>query len=171
MRYISTRGQAPALAFEDVMLTGLAPEKVKVNTLYLGGGFGIPYFPGEQPLELAPIGAALADIVAEAAARLPQARIVLELGRYLVGEAGIYAEANADESVDFENLHSQLPTTMTGCNSPRKRLESAKCWQVVKRLRSCEGAPDLADSPNNNLIGKLIGYLVTDFIKANIEPA
>ncbi|WP_343589026.1 formimidoylglutamase [Flavobacterium sp.] len=38
-------------------------------------------------------------------------------------------------------------------------------------LHICEGAPDLDNSPNNNLIGKLIGYLVTDFIKANIEPA
>jgi formiminoglutamase len=36
-------------------------------------------------------------------------------------------------------------------------------------LHICEGAPDLEDSPNNNLIGKLIGYLVTDFIKANNE--
>jgi len=36
-------------------------------------------------------------------------------------------------------------------------------------LHVCEGAPDLDNSPNNNLIGKLIGYLVTDFIKANIE--
>lgn len=36
-------------------------------------------------------------------------------------------------------------------------------------LHICEGAPDLDDSPNNNLIGKLIGYLITDFIKANNE--
>ncbi|MWB93225.1 arginase [Flavobacterium sp. GA093] len=36
-------------------------------------------------------------------------------------------------------------------------------------LHICEGAPDLDDSPNNHLIGKLIGYLVTDFIKANFE--
>jgi formiminoglutamase len=36
-------------------------------------------------------------------------------------------------------------------------------------LHICEGAPDLDNSPNNNLIGKLIGYLVTDFIKANHE--
>ncbi|MBE8726553.1 formimidoylglutamase [Flavobacterium hungaricum] len=36
-------------------------------------------------------------------------------------------------------------------------------------LHICEGAPDLDNAPNNNLIGKLIGYLVTDFIKANIE--
>jgi diaminopimelate decarboxylase len=31
-----------------------------VRFLNLGGGFGIPYFPGEQPLDLAPIGANLA---------------------------------------------------------------------------------------------------------------
>lgn len=69
-------------------LAGHAP--APVQTLNLGGGFGIPYFPGEQALDLAPIGDALAAIAAEAAHRLPAARIVLELGRYLVGEAGIY---------------------------------------------------------------------------------
>ncbi|MEO7978731.1 formimidoylglutamase [Flavobacterium sp.] len=36
-------------------------------------------------------------------------------------------------------------------------------------LHICEGAPDLDQSPNNHLIGKLIGYLITDFIKANHE--
>lgn len=34
-------------------------------------------------------------------------------------------------------------------------------------LHICEGAPDLGEEKNNHLIGKLIGYLVTDFIKAN----
>jgi len=39
-------------------------------------------------------------------------------------------------------------------------------------LHICEGAPDLAEGKNNHLIGKLIGYLVTDFIKSHnsIEP-
>ncbi|WP_426065134.1 formimidoylglutamase [Flavobacterium sp. DSP2-3-1] len=35
-------------------------------------------------------------------------------------------------------------------------------------LHICEGAPDLGEEKNNHLIGKLIGYLVTDFIKSNI---
>lgn len=35
-------------------------------------------------------------------------------------------------------------------------------------LHICEGAPDLGEDKNNHLIGKLIGYLVTDFIKANL---
>jgi len=34
-------------------------------------------------------------------------------------------------------------------------------------LHICEGAPDLCYEKNNHLIGKLIGYLVTDFIKSN----
>ena len=34
-------------------------------------------------------------------------------------------------------------------------------------IHICEGAPDLGEDKNNHLIGKLIGHLVTDFIKAN----
>jgi diaminopimelate decarboxylase len=74
-----------------------APAPVKA--LNLGGGFGIPYFPGEQRLDLQPIGANLAAIVARARAELPQARIVIELGRYLVGEAGIYVCRVVDRKV------------------------------------------------------------------------
>ncbi len=74
-----------------------APSPVKF--LNLGGGFGIPYFPGEQPLDLAPIGANLADIVAQAGNALPQAEIVIELGRYLVGEAGLYVARVLDKKV------------------------------------------------------------------------
>ncbi|WP_310381297.1 formimidoylglutamase [Flavobacterium sp.] len=33
-------------------------------------------------------------------------------------------------------------------------------------IHICEGAPELCYDKNNHLIGKLIGYLVTDFIKA-----
>ncbi|HRQ56542.1 MAG TPA: pyridoxal-dependent decarboxylase, exosortase A system-associated [Azoarcus taiwanensis] len=70
-----------------------------VRFLNLGGGFGIPYFPGEQPLDLAPIGDNLATIVAEAANKLPDAEIVLELGRYFVGEAGIYVARVLDRKL------------------------------------------------------------------------
>jgi diaminopimelate decarboxylase len=78
-------------------LAALASTPVKF--LNLGGGFGIPYFPGEQRLDLAPIGANLADIVERAARELPQAGIVIELGRYLVGEAGVYVARVVDRKV------------------------------------------------------------------------
>jgi len=61
-----------------------------VRWLNIGGGLGVPYFPGEQRLDLAPIGDNLAGLVARAAVALPRAEIVMELGRYLVAEAGIY---------------------------------------------------------------------------------
>jgi formiminoglutamase len=36
-------------------------------------------------------------------------------------------------------------------------------------MHICEGAPELGEEKNNHLIGKLIGYLVTDFIKSRRE--
>jgi diaminopimelate decarboxylase len=65
-----------------------APSPVRL--LNIGGGFGIPYFPGEHPLDIAAVGASLSRLLDGLPGRLPQARIVIELGRYLVGEAGIY---------------------------------------------------------------------------------
>ncbi|MDE2452419.1 MAG: pyridoxal-dependent decarboxylase, exosortase A system-associated [Burkholderiales bacterium] len=67
--------------------------------LNLGGGFGIPYFPGEKRLELAPIGANLEALVERARSELPQAALVVELGRYLVGEAGVYVTRIVDRKV------------------------------------------------------------------------
>ena len=58
--------------------------------LNIGGGFGIPYFPGERPLDIAAVGSNLARLLEGMTRRLSQARVVIELGRYLVGEAGIY---------------------------------------------------------------------------------
>jgi diaminopimelate decarboxylase len=60
---------------------GIAPE-----LLNLGGGFGIPYGPGQEELDLAAIG----DELAALAERAAPVHLVLELGRYLVAQAGWY---------------------------------------------------------------------------------
>jgi diaminopimelate decarboxylase len=65
-----------------------APAPLRV--LNIGGGFGVPYFPGEKPLDLAAVGDGLSAAVQTVAAAAPDARLILELGRYLVAEAGIY---------------------------------------------------------------------------------
>jgi diaminopimelate decarboxylase len=70
-----------------------------VRFLNLGGGFGIPYFPGEQRLDLQPIGDNLASLVDRAGRDLPVAALVIELGRYLVGEAGVYVARIVDRKV------------------------------------------------------------------------
>lgn len=72
-----------------------APSPVRL--LNLGGGFGIPYFPGEQPLDLAAVGEHLAGLMSDARRDFPEAEFVIELGRYLVGEAGIYVSRVVDQ--------------------------------------------------------------------------
>ncbi len=70
----------------EVSLRGADLLGIEPALLNLGGGFGIPYAPDEEELDLVPIGSELATIVDRAA----PARIVLELGRYLVAQAGWY---------------------------------------------------------------------------------
>ena len=78
-------------------LADAAPGPVRV--LNLGGGFGIPYFKGEQALDLAAVGGHLHGVAERARASFPQAELVIELGRYLVGEAGIYVCRVLDRKV------------------------------------------------------------------------
>ena len=78
-------------------LADAAPAPVELFNI--GGGFGIPYFPGETRLDLAPIADNLEILLPQLAARQPQARPVIELGRYLVGEAGIYVCEVLDRKV------------------------------------------------------------------------
>lgn len=61
----------------------------------VGGGLGVPYFPGEKALELEPIAGALQQAAQQVAAL--GARLRIELGRYLVAEAGVYLTRIIDE--------------------------------------------------------------------------
>ena len=80
-----------------VQLAAAAPGPVRM--LNIGGGFGIPYFPTDVPLDLAPIARNLAVLLERAKRALPDAEVVIELGRYLVGEAGIYVCRVVDRKI------------------------------------------------------------------------
>jgi diaminopimelate decarboxylase len=73
--------------------------RAPLQMLNIGGGFGIPYFPGEAPLDIAPIGARLADSLSRVKAALPGVQVAVEMGRYLVGEAGVYVARVVDRKV------------------------------------------------------------------------
>lgn len=99
-------------------LAGHAPAPIRY--LNLGGGFGIPYGPKDRPLDLRPIGENLAKLLDTTIRdRLPHARPVIELGRYLVGEAGVYLTRVVDRKqsrgttylVVDGGLHHQLAAT------------------------------------------------------------
>ena len=68
-----------------------------VRYLNLGGGFGIPYFERDRPLDLAAIGDNLTGLMVDRIRpTLPDARVVIELGRYIVGECGVYVTRIVD---------------------------------------------------------------------------
>lgn len=71
-----------------IRLSDAAP--APVTHLNIGGGFGIPYFPKDRPFDLGHVGGALDGTMKKIAAALPDARVIIELGRYIVGEAGVY---------------------------------------------------------------------------------
>lgn len=74
----------------DLALALMEGSGLALPQLNIGGGFGIPYFPGEEALALDAIGAGLEAGCARLRAQHPETAVILELGRYLVGEAGIY---------------------------------------------------------------------------------
>ena len=80
-----------------IRLSADAPSPIRL--LNIGGGFGIPYFPGETRLDLSAVGANMRALAARAREALPEAQLAIELGRYLIGEAGIYVCRVIDRKV------------------------------------------------------------------------
>jgi diaminopimelate decarboxylase len=69
-----------------------------VKTVDFGGGLGIPYFENDRALDLEAFRTGLSGLMAEYAAdpRLAGTRFIVEPGRFLVGEAGVYVVRISD---------------------------------------------------------------------------
>lgn len=99
----------------------------------LGGGFGIPYFPGDAPLDLAAVGAALGAQFEDLPEVLADTAFSIELGRYLVGEAGVYLTRIIDRKeshgevflVTDGGLHHQLAASGNFGTVVRRNYPSA----------------------------------------------
>jgi diaminopimelate decarboxylase len=103
---IETQANSVALAHRIDEETG-----TKAPLINLGGGFGVPYFAGDIALDVETIGHALAEQIGEEAPRY-----AIELGRWLVAEAGVYLARIVDRKVSHGKvflvtdggLHHQL---------------------------------------------------------------
>jgi diaminopimelate decarboxylase len=101
--------------------------------LNMGGGLGIPYFPGDTPVDLAKVCAALAERVANLPPVLAETELCMELGRYLVGEAGVYLTRIIDRKVSHGvtylitdgGLHHQLAASGNFGTVVRRNYPSA----------------------------------------------
>ncbi|MBR7833503.1 pyridoxal-dependent decarboxylase, exosortase A system-associated [Actinospica durhamensis] len=139
-----------------------------VRYLNLGGGFGIPYADRDKPLDLGAIGENLADLMQDTITRrLPEARVVIELGRYLVGEAGVYVTRVVDRKqsrgrtylVVDGGLHHQLAATGNLGRAIRRNYPIA--------VASSAGP----ETETVNVVGRLCTPLDVLADKADLPPA
>lgn len=108
---IEMQAQTLALVGELTQAIGVSPPHVN-----LGGGFGIPYFPGDEPVDITVVGAALSKALDMLPSSLANTQFCIELGRYLVGEAGVYLTRIVDRKISHNEvflitdggLHHQL---------------------------------------------------------------
>ncbi|MES3152666.1 pyridoxal-dependent decarboxylase, exosortase A system-associated [Sphingomonas faeni] len=82
---IDTQAATLALAERLAAEAGYTPPLVN-----LGGGFGVPYFAGDRTLDVEAVGAALQSAIADCPLTHTGMRYAIELGRWLVAEAGVY---------------------------------------------------------------------------------
>ena len=83
----------------DLMLRLAADAPASPAVFNIGGGYGVPYFPGDRHLALESVMEPLARQAARARHALPGVRLVLELGRYLVAHCGVYVVRVIDRKV------------------------------------------------------------------------
>lgn len=89
---------------------------VDLPKLNMGGGFGIPYFAGDEPLDVTTVGENLAQLLKDREQNIGNTELFIELGRYIVGEAGVYLTRIVDRKeshgetylVTDGGLHHQL---------------------------------------------------------------
>jgi diaminopimelate decarboxylase len=134
-------------------LAGDAPEPVRY--LNLGGGFGIPYTDRDVPLDLAMIGDNLTTLMRdEVRPRLPEARVVVELGRYLVGECGVYVT----RVVDRKESRGKTYLVVDG-GMHHQLAASGNFGQVIRRNYPIAVANRIAEEPAEQV--SVVGSLCT----------
>ena len=91
---IELQRETVALAAAIAEEAGAAPAHVN-----LGGGFGIPYFATDRALDVEAVGSSLGKALDARADILGETRFAIELGRWLVGEAGVYLTRIVDRKL------------------------------------------------------------------------
>jgi diaminopimelate decarboxylase len=96
---IETQAATVALAARLAEEVGVMPPLVN-----LGGGFGIPYFAGDEPVDVEAIGAALGKVLAVRPEMLGGSDFAIELGRWIVAECGVYLTRIVDRKASGDEI-------------------------------------------------------------------
>lgn len=122
---------------------------LKINKLNFGGGWGIPYFPHQSPLNLNAIAVELNKIFARPAYRklAQRVKLILEPGRFLVAESGIYAT-----TVLYRKRIRDKEYAVVDGGMHQNYVLAGGMGQIIKRNFEL----DILPASNNNKPGKLL---------------
>ncbi|UAA39270.1 pyridoxal-dependent decarboxylase, exosortase A system-associated [Paraneptunicella aestuarii] len=137
-----------------------------VKYLNIGGGLGVPYFQGELAIELDDIGANLQTLLDGRSLRLQDTEVVMELGRYLVAESGVYlcqvTDVKGSRGKNF---------VITNGGMHHHLANSGNLGQMIRRNYPVVMANQLESGEDNKIRVDVVGPLCTplDILAANIE--
>jgi len=148
---IEMHEQVFALAQQLVSLT-----PVQIDYINIGGGLGIPYFLGELRLNFDEISANLAILLKQYQESLLDIDIIMELGRYLVGEAGVYVSKIIDKKISRD-------TTYLICDGGLHHhlSNSGNFGQVIRKNYPIAIGNKLTTDNGNHELVNIVGPLCT----------
>lgn len=143
--------QAATVALAARLADEIAATPPLVN---LGGGFGIPYFSGDLPVDVEAVGQALAEVLANRPARLTESSFAIELGRWIVGECGVYLTRVVDKKQSGDE-------TFLVCDGGlnHQLAASGNFGTVVRRNYPVAVADRMGDAPSE--VVSVVGPLCT----------
>lgn len=128
--------------------------KIDLKYLNLGGGFGIPYYKGDEVLDITPVAGAIKEIGDALSERQPEARLVVELGRYLVGPAGLYIVRVVDVKTS-----GGVKIAVTDGGMHQHLAASGNLGQGLRRSFPCYTATRMNEPPVEQV--RVVGSLCT----------
>ena len=146
---IATQTATVALAERLAEEAGTMPPLVN-----LGGGFGIPYFAGDATVDVAKVGAALADVIRNSFLPVAGCRFAVELGRWLVGECGVYFTRVIDRK------HSRGETFLVTDGGLHHQLAASGNFGTVVRRNYPIAVATRFDAPADEVVS-VVGCLCT----------
>ena len=150
---IAMQAQTLDLVVELADAIGTSPTKVN-----LGGGFGIPYFPGDTPVDIGAVGMALEERLSLLPSSLADTHFCIELGRYMVGEAGVYLTRIVDRKIS----HGELFLVTDG-GLHHQLAASGNFGTVIRRNYPVAVATRFAAEPEE--VATIVGCLCTPLDK------
>lgn len=154
----------------DMMTKLVNDHQLRNVSLNIGGGFGIPYFTNDKPLNVRLVGERLDKTLEKIRLNSNVNKIIVELGRYLVAQSGIYIARIIDKKKSRGTTYLVLEGGMN-----HHLAASGNLGQVIRRNYpiNCSYNKDSLNSENVTLVGPLctpLDVLGTDVELPVLQP-